>query len=279
MALDNMRFFRGDISGWVDIVDLGITLELAKKQDLNNFLEIGVYKGGFSLNVLQNLTNIKAYLIDPYPNMPEIKQYFQDFAVKAHLDKSYKLFESIESFKKEENPDFFNFIHIDGAHDENSVTSDLKFAYELVNNAPQNYKPFIIVDDIYHGDFPGLTAAVFHFILSNNLSSFCISRNKIYICRTLDYEYFYSGLVSILENELISYSLGIDKDGSSEYKQPNNIKGFHQIVIGEQTKKIYDKLLKTKKQEYIVRNVKTIIRNTLPPYFMLLVRKFSKLLK
>lgn len=271
-----MKFFRGEISGWVDVVDLAITLELAKKQNLDNFLEIGVYKGGFSLNVLQNLTNFEAYLIDPYPNIPEIKQYFQDFAVKAQLNKSYKLFETIESFEKAENPDFFNFIHIDGAHDEISVTRDLLFAYGLLNNAPQIYKPFIIVDDIYHNDFPGLTAAVFHFVLSNNLSSFCISRNKIYLCRPLDYEYFYSQLQIILEDKSIRYSIGIDKDDTPAYPQPNNINGNRQIVIGEQTTKVIDKLLNRKKGEYISRYLKTFGRNISPPFLWLIIRQFFK---
>jgi len=274
-----MKFFRGEISGWVDVVDLAITLELAKKQKLDRFLEIGVYKGGFSLNVLQNLTNFHAYLIDPYPNIPEIKQYFQNYAVKAQLNKSYKLFETIESFEKAGNPDYFNFIHIDGAHDEISVNRDLKFAYELMNNAPQIYKPFIIVDDIYHGDFPGLTAAVFHFILSNNLSSFCISRNKIYLCRPLDYEYFFSVLRVILENESIRYSLGIDKDDTSAFLQPNNIKGNRQIVISEQTIKVYDKLLNTKNREYASRYLKIFGRNIFPPFLWLVMRKLFKVIK
>jgi hypothetical protein len=273
-----LKFFRGEISGWVDVVDLAVTLELARQQNLNNFLEIGVYKGGFSLNMLQNLESFQAYLIDPYTNMPEIKKCFQDFAVEARLAKSYKLFETIESFQKEENPDFFNFIHIDGAHDQNSVTKDLEFAFGLLNNAPPNYKPFIIVDDIYHGDFPGLTAAVFHFVLSNDISSFCLSRNKIYLCKPSDYEYFFTQLLLILENSSIRYSLGIDTDDSSAYKQPNNIKGNRQIVIGEQTTKVYDKLQNIKKGEYASRYIRKFVSNLLPPFFSLVISRLLKII-
>ncbi|HCP72461.1 MAG TPA: hypothetical protein DIT91_03390 [Actinobacteria bacterium] len=60
---------------FLDPLDAFLSIRLIKNPH-GNLCEIGVYKGGFIMTLLENLPNVNAIAIDPYPNSEEIRNVF-----------------------------------------------------------------------------------------------------------------------------------------------------------------------------------------------------------
>ncbi len=242
-----------------------------------NLLEIGVWKGGWIFCMLRNNPSAQAVGIDPYP-VKEVRAKFLG-AVKARsLDARVKLFESSDELMLTLSGKCFDFIHIDGEHTETAVETDLKFAMKQLN--PMGV---IAVDDIFHGDFPGIAYAVFNFISKNPVSPFLITPGKIYICREENYQLFNLAAKRLLTEADIEYKTEfIDENSPSGYFQSNSIKGFKQIIVPEGTRQAtkYARKLNIKNAPRSNKSkVKSLIRLFLPEIAVILLRTIKQIMK
>ena len=152
-------------------------LRKEKKEDLIG-AEIGVLHGINAVNILNNLSIKKLYLVDPYKLYPEYKDIIIPFAhickkdadqrLKPFLDKIIRIFK-FSSEAKSEIPDDLDFIYIDGNH-----------AYEYCLEDIENYYPKVKKGGIIGGhDYTpaphpepsnfGVRKAVDEFAQKNNL--------------------------------------------------------------------------------------------------------------
>ena len=108
---------------FLDPLDAFLSMRLIKNSQ-GTLCEIGVYKGGFIMALLENLPNLNAIAVDPYPNSEEIRNVFVKNLEERNLANRVELFDDYESLAQRE----FDLIHIDGEHSESAVRKDLKFA-------------------------------------------------------------------------------------------------------------------------------------------------------
>ncbi len=102
---------------------------------------------------------------------------------KYRFQDRFKIYKSTEALLRDWNPNFkFDLIHIDGEHSQKAVERDLKVAAKVLSDSG-----IIIVDDYRDQHFPGIAAGVFNFLSLNDFASFCLTPNKMYICRTVSY--------------------------------------------------------------------------------------------
>lgn len=171
MAIQLNLWHGGDVRPMLDF------LRKEKHQDLIG-AEIGVLHGINAVNILNNLSIKKLYLVDPYILYKEYKDirapvfgYCKrdaDARLKPFLDKIVWLLK-FSSEAKLEIPDELDFVYIDGNH-----------AYQFVKEDIENYFPKIKKGGIIGGhDYTpapapepsnfGVRKAVDEFVLKNNL--------------------------------------------------------------------------------------------------------------
>jgi hypothetical protein len=223
-----------DSNVWLDPLDAFLCTYLPSSPV--NIFEIGVYKGGWCFNMLENLKSCSYVGIDPYPGLESVRQEFlkrsEEIDVKTRID----LFKSLDDFASHNlaNKRKFEMIHIDGEHSEFAVARDLKFSSEILT--PDGV---IVVDDIFKKEFPGIASAVYSFIWTSTFVPFLYSRHKIYLCDVNFHERYLSRAISLVESAQISYSsnfvLGTFGEG---YFQSRDVKGFRNIGINSALKTI-----------------------------------------
>ncbi len=238
-----------------------------------NLLEIGVWKGGWIFSMLRNHPTALAAGIDPYP-VKEVKAKFLEAVSARNLDTRVKLYESSKELLTKRKHTSFDLIHIDGEHTETAVESDLKFGLmHLASNG------IIAIDDIFHGDFPGIAYAVFNFISRNRVSPFLITPGKIYICNEENYQQYISLAEQILNEADIEFKTEfVDENSPNGYFQTNSIKGYRQIIVpeGQRQAQKYAKKLKIKNVPRSMKSkTKKMIRLFLPEIAIILGKSIS----
>lgn len=259
---------------WVTPLDAFLAIELSKHIYKGLFCEIGVFKGGFLLTILRNLQGWQAIGIDPYPNMPEVREIFFSNLKNSNLESKVRLIENYDlTF-----PNKFDLVHIDGEHTEKAVLQDLEFA--RANLSPDG---LIIVDDIFHQHFPGIISAVMKVIHSTDLVPFLFTRDKIYICDASKYNDFFERAKKCLSDAKIFFNTGSERGdavlgNTATFDQPNDVKGFTQIVVERMTLEIQSKKLgiKASKQYGLLQ---ILSQNLLPPIFAKLIKKLFRVWK
>lgn len=240
-------------------------------------LEIGVWKGGWIFCMLRNHPSAQAVGVDPYP-VKEVRAKFL-MAVKVRsLEKRVRLYNSCEELDSNRDEEIFDFIHIDGEHTETAVEKDLEFAMKHLT--PMGV---IAVDDIFHGDFPGIAYATFNFILKNPVSPFLITPGKIYICLQENYQLFSMLAKKLLDEADIEYKTEfLDEYAPVGYSQTNSIKGFKQIIVPEGQREAikYARKLKIKNAPRSLKNrAKRLFRLFLPQIIIIVLKSFIRVTK
>jgi hypothetical protein len=238
-----------------------------------SLLEIGVWKGGWIFSMLRNHPDALAVGIDPYP-VKEVKAKFLDAVNARNLGARVNLYESSNELLIKHEHASFDFIHIDGEHTETAVESDLKFGLmHLTSNG------VIAIDDIFHGDFPGIAYAVFNFISRNPVAPFLITPGKIYICHEENYQKYNSLTKKILNDADIEFKTEfVDENSPNGYFQTNSIKGFKQIIVpeGQRQAEKYAKKLKIKNVPRSLKyKTKKVVRLFLPEIALILSKSIS----
>lgn len=251
---------------WVDPFDLFLCLNLVQKTGPNRILEIGVYRGGFLFSLLNNLPNFKAIAVDPFPGLDDIKvSFFENLESRNCLNR-------VEWYESYQNIPFLNYdlIHIDGEHSEAAVLGDLDFA--IANLASGG---MVVVDDIWHYQFPGIISAVFKKIHTGSIVPFMYTRNKIFLCRDKDFEHYHKSASTLLMLNGIPNSsnpkelhLGV----GATYTQSNQIKGFEQILVSPMNKWQQLLILGLAKEKKTGRLLK-LIKLFVPPILVSLFKR------
>ncbi len=232
----------------------------------NAVLEIGVYKGGWLFNILNNVPNIIAIGIDPYPNLKEIRQSFIEERDRLGYKKSLHLYASFSDLLESQNNDItYDVIHCDGEHSQSQVYSDLKNSLPLLKNTG-----LIIIDDIFYHSYPGVTAAAFDFIREYKLSPFLFTQKKLYICNPIHLDYYYKKTISILNSINVSFEENKKPSSAISYFQSNSIFGYDLIITAETpTNKEYKKLLSILNLNLpLALKSKNIIKGYSPPIIL-----------
>lgn len=173
----------------------------------------------------------------------------------------------------------FDLIHIDGEHTESAVVKDLYFSIENLTQGG-----VIVVDDIWHPLFPGITSGVMKVVHELNLAPFLSTRNKMWLCRPEYYELYFEKSLSVLKENRIRYSTGVVTGDSitgtgdlHTYDISNAVNGFTLISVERITR--FEQLtnlgLVTSSQS---RKYRYLLNEFCPPIFKRLIKnlRFSK---
>jgi hypothetical protein len=232
--------------------------------------EIGVYKGGFLIALLKNLLKLNAVGIDPYPQQDDIRKIFLENLRSNQMVERVQLLPKYNSISQ----NTFDLIHIDGEHSKAAVLKDLNFAMHNLTK-----KGVMVVDDIWHPLFPGVISATMKVVHERDFVPFLTTRNKMYLCREAEHEFFFSRAFELIREAKIEFSGGLMQGDDNlgvlaTYDQPNLIKGYRQLVVLQKTK--FEQLVTL---GLITRpsasRTKKIVKELLPPVASSLIRKFS----
>lgn len=256
-------------TAWLHPIDAFLSINLIQEPE-GKFCEVGVYRGGYSITLLNNLKKLQCVAIDPYPGLDDIKNVFLDNLRTHNLQDRVQLEASYSSIIDNN----FSLIHIDGIHSELAVINDLNFAMDNLST-----RGLIVIDDIWHPKFPGIISAVMKVIHLNKLSPFLVSRNKMYLCLPDDYQYFYNYSRSLLNTNTIPFSESLNKgdvigNQLATFNQSNAINGYELLMIDGISKHKQKKILGIAKREAATA-VLGFFRELVPP---LLIRMLKLLL-
>ncbi len=252
---------------WLDPFDAFFSINLIPAPQ-KSVCEIGVYKGGFLMVLLENLPHLQALAVDPYPNSENIKSIFIHNIKAKKLESRVRLLENYDSLSDQK----FDLVHIDGEHSEVAVLSDLQFATHNLSS-----KGIVVIDDIWHPLFPGIVSATMKVIHQGTLAPFLISRNKMYLCKPSEYNHHYNSARSLLKLTEIPYSSGISEGSDilgskSTYSQANSINGFNQLVVGN-INKFQQSLILGLENPVKLSSAREIFKQITPPIFVKILRK------
>lgn len=209
---------------WLSVIDSFLSSNLTVSRESNTILEIGVYKGAWLIDMLMNQSRLNAFGVDPYPGMPKIQDRMLENMDFYGVSGRFHYFKDCESLNLVGTEVKFASIHIDGEHTESAVERDLEFAKSHICN-----DGLIVVDDVFHPDFPGIASAVYCFLRKEDFASFLITDKKMYICKKTHYEMYRSIGLSLLSKYRIGYNLG--DTPIYEIFQDNSVSGYAQIKV------------------------------------------------
>jgi hypothetical protein len=259
-------------SEWLTKLDTHLALEIFVKSHFNNFLEIGVWKGAWSFSILGNFSTAEGCGVDPYPGFDFVEENLIRDVAKYGFQDRFKMYKTTEALLRDIKPSLkFDLIHIDGEHSQKAIERDLKVAADLLSDSG-----VIIVDDYRDQHFPGVAAGVFNFLNSSDFASFCLTPNKMYICRTVSYSDCFQRILDYcriteadFENEFKGTLYG------NPYAQENSIHGFQQILIFGDRRTYYSYESRHDSRKW----VKTVILLLTPPLLVISFKKSLSLFK
>ena len=264
-----MKWKRDENVIFLDPLDAFLSMRLINNPQ-GNLCEIGVYKGGFIMALLENLPNLNAIAIDPYPNSEEIKNVFVKNLGERNLVNRVELFDDYEKLAQRE----FDLIHIDGEHSESAVRKDLKFA---IANLSTN--GIVVIDDIKHQLFPGIISATLQVVHQDFLAPFLITRNKMFLCQPSEYISQFYRAKELLDQLKIPYSAGVTEGtillGEIAFiSQSNSINRYDQLVVENLTK--FEQLILLGLENPVRSNkLKRILKSLTPPIIISVYRNLK----
>jgi hypothetical protein len=153
-------------------------------------IECGILNGAYTLNILKNVQESSAIGIDPFPNMPKLKERM--LARMGGL--KFKLFNSWSEISPQKQ--YASLIHIDGLHTENATYNDLLNAKIHLQDGG-----VIVCDDFCQPIFPGVAMGYSKFILNYDFVPFLCTGSKAYICETKHHESWLAKCTRALSNQ------------------------------------------------------------------------------
>jgi len=179
--------FRADPSTteWLSEKDAVLCVEILRAlgRPAPRVLEVGVWKGAWTVTVAGNVADSVHLGIDPYPNggvalaakaqaLAEVERH--GLAARVRLVESWEAMLALA-----DRPERFDLIHIDGRHTQDAVEHDLGHADEVLAD-----DGVIVVDDFRNADFPGVSFAMYRFLERRDYRIFLTTENKAYLART-----------------------------------------------------------------------------------------------
>jgi hypothetical protein len=175
---------------------------------IQNAFEIGIYFGRGTIHLsnldyinvigvdlfdiqLENISQSGLCDINTYTKFLEnVNKYGCIEKIKIIRDNSLNLINN-----KYEN---ISFYHIDGGHSFSECFSDLMLCEH--NKMEQT---IICIDDAFHAMWPNVSAAIAVFVYNNPVwKAFLISDNKLYLCQSKYYNFYYSNIKQMIPDEL-----------------------------------------------------------------------------
>jgi len=146
-----------------------------------NLLEIGVFQGkSAAMAALHRQGEETCVFVDPMP-LEEVRQRIEQIVPEAKCQYIQELSQYLlrHEFVREAARDF-RWIHIDGEHSAQAVSSDLTVAEMLLSD-----RGMVVLDDFFSPGYPQITQALFRFLEATpgRLTLVLCGYNKGYLCR------------------------------------------------------------------------------------------------
>lgn len=237
-------------------------------EEANNVLEVGVYKGGWSLCMVENVKSINIFCVDPFPGIDNIRV---EFLEAASLHKNLTHYESIDQLKHTIG-EKMDVIHLDGEHTELAVSRDLEILLPMLSS-----DGVMIIDDIFYQDFPGVAFSTYNFIAKFKLAPFLVSSSKIYLTHPSTYDYWYRKIKTKLSVKQIRFYESQERTGIfTGYPQSNSINGFSVMIVKDKEflTRITRKTLGTKAK---IKEPNQWIKSVTPPLVYRVLKKLKEL--
>ena len=204
-----------DKNGWLRPVDIAASVSCLNLVDEKlRVLEIGIWRGSWSISILKNSLHTRITGVDPYPNLDRVRNEMISRMVENEVYNRFQLFESVDELLKLNMN--FGLIHIDGEHSERQTYFDLVACSKLLSA-----RGVIIVDDINVEWFPGVSSAMHKFMIEHEFRMFMTTQGKAYLSR----KEFAGGLYSeLLSSEFLAESADIFRHHPfSSYEQSTSV--------------------------------------------------------
>ncbi len=213
-----MWFPKDDLAEWLNKIDVAVPLEILHYFEENSsgaagVLEVGVWKGGWAAAILMNSPHASVVGVDPYPNLAHVKNSMLKRIEALGLGKRFSLRDDmsmIESGAK------FDLIHVDDEHSEEATLRDLSEADKVLADSG-----VIMVDDINHLWFPGVSSATHLFMIERNYRMFLTTGSKAYLARSD----FASSLYNALRDRGGLGPLSLHQEHQDAYRQETKVLG------------------------------------------------------
>jgi hypothetical protein len=181
MNLTEYKKIFHNLAGWVNINTINITERVNQLQlehnIRGNLAEIGLLEGKFFLALLMLADDKEMAFGCDIKIKPGLIENIQ----KYHNKSNFNLYE-MDSRNWDFEDQRYRIIHVDGDH-----TAEM--AYIDIENSFNHLSPggVVIVDDMFHPQFPGVTEAVCEAIRCLKIFPFIGGGNKIWITNNKDY--------------------------------------------------------------------------------------------
>lgn len=196
-----LRSFPTDDSAeWLAPRDLALASALLRcfPEELRSVVEIGVWKGAWSLGLLENVPGSRITGVDPYPSPggAAIRAVLEGRVAAADLGERFHLASSLEEAAERTDDRGASLIHVDGMHTEAAASRDLAWSSGQLARGG-----VIVVDDFRHPWFPGVGAAMHRFLIEESFRIVLVTDQKAYICREADHPDWYTRLEELLTEQ------------------------------------------------------------------------------
>jgi hypothetical protein len=161
-------------------------------------VEIGVWKGAWSVGILKNVPESSVLGVDPYawPSGHEIRSILESRIASAGVTGRFRLVRSLSDASHELGLDRPAIVHVDGDHTETGARADLEWAGQVVAA-----DGLVIVDDYSHPWFPGVASAMYGFLGSAEFRIVLMTEKKAYLSRTAAHPDWSAALQDMLANQ------------------------------------------------------------------------------
>lgn len=173
-----------DTTEWLNEKDATLSVEVARAlgRPQPRVLEIGVWKGAWTVTMAGNLPDSVQVGIDPYPRgaVSEAARSRAIAQIERHgLRDRIQLVASWEELAHlADRPQWFDVVHIDGKHTQEAVEVDLTETDRVLAD-----DGVVIVDDYRNVSFPGVAFAMYRFLEQADYRIFLVTENKAFITR------------------------------------------------------------------------------------------------
>lgn len=204
--------FRADPSTteWLSEKDAVLCVEILRllERPAPRVLEVGVWKGAWTITMAGNTPGSIQVGIDPYPGGADARAAQQTAAaeIQRHgFGNRVQIVDSWETLHRlaaaQECPRQFDLVHIDGRHTQEAAARDLDEADRILAD-----DGVIVVDDYRHVAFPGVAYAMYCFLEPRGYRIFLTTENKAYLTRTSSADRWYRAMErSLTEQQQYSW--------------------------------------------------------------------------
>jgi len=273
-------FTRDESTEWLMPKDLALAAAILSRFPVGRrvAIEIGVWRGGWSIGVLENVDTSSVIGVDPYPSPSS------EMARAALLDRLDRTgtaarFHLVPS--RTEAEAFVRrgeaaLVHVDGLHTETGAGADLEWAGRMIGE-----DGIIVVDDYLHAWFPGISSAMHAFLREQDYRMVLATENKAYLCRRIAHARWYRELTQMLEgNPDIEWARHADEAWPVGYLEVPDVLGASILMaLGRADVLPRGVAPGTSPRSLCVRSLRSVSRELLPPILHRAIRGLFRSLR